>query len=492
MNGVDTSRSSAEQILTTILVRNLVQQGIPAEEAAKRIEQIRDLPQFERGDHVDVADYVTKSLGRSGPPVVFADGEVWRYVAHTGLWQIIPREEIGRVISKLAGAIAGKNRLRINSNDIAGVTKVVSILTSDADFFSKAASGLACTNGFARVENGEIRLVDHDANHRARVPVPFAYEPVPSWDELEARAPRFAAFLRAVFPEAEDGHAKIEFMQEFFGASLAGVVTRFQKCVMLYGEGANGKSTLLHIVERIFPRGTVVAIPPHEFGQEYRRAMLAGKLLNSVNETPEADILAGESFKAIVSGDVIVGRHIRQSPIQFRPIAGHAFSANRLPGTTDMSPGFWRRIVVIYFTRRFLPHEQVPDLADQIVEHELPVVASWFLAGAARAVRHGRFTVPSSSDTAVAEWRREADQVALYVEERLEAEANPKLATGGSTLYSDYREWAEKTGHRPLAIQKFAGRMRLLGHPGERGREGTTYPVRIKTAAFTGGFSLDV
>lgn len=139
----------------------------------------------------------------------------------------------------------------------------------------------------------------------------------------------------------------------FFGACILGIAPRYQRACLATGEGENGKSTLADIVIACMPAGTTSAIAPQDWGQEYRRAMLVGKHLNAVGELPEREIIASESFKAIVTGDPIVGRVIRESPIIFRPRAGHYFAANRLPGTSDQSEGFWRRLIVLTFNGSF-------------------------------------------------------------------------------------------------------------------------------------------
>ena len=103
----------------------------------------------------------------------------------------------------------------------------------------------------------------------------------------------------------------------------------------------------------MFPGTARSSIPPQQFDQEYYRAELDGKRLNSVSELPRADILRAESFKAIIAGDPIIGRVIHSSPRTIKPIAGHIFAANHLPNTDDLSHAFWCRFMVVSFNRVF-------------------------------------------------------------------------------------------------------------------------------------------
>jgi putative DNA primase/helicase len=215
--------------------------------------------------------------------------------------------------------------------------------------------------------------------------------------------------------------------------------------------------------------------------------MLAGKRLNVVSELPEADILQAESFKAVVSGDSMTGRHIRQAPFTFRPVAGHIFAGNRLPGTNDQTHGFWRRILVAQFNRIFAVPEQDPKLAERLVEAELPSIVSWFLAGAARVLAQGSYTIPASSSAAVEKWKRHADQVRAFVSEwtavlPLDAPTSEWIIS--ADLYRAYRTWATENGHRVVAVNTFGQRMEQIGLPARHSDVGSRYPVRLEFRRF--------
>ena len=94
----------------------------------------------------------------------------------------------------------------------------------------------------------------------------------------------------------------MQLVREFFGACLLGIAPWYQRALIGVGVGANGKSTLSDVMLQCMPPGTTSAIPPQDWGQEYRRAMLMGKNLNSVGELPEREILASEALKSIVAG----------------------------------------------------------------------------------------------------------------------------------------------------------------------------------------------
>lgn len=70
------------------------------------------------------------------------------------------------------------------------------------------------------------------------------------------------------------------------------------------------------------------------------------------------------------------------------------------------------------------------------------------------AVQHG-FTVAPSSEAAKAHWRREADQVAQFVEERCVSDPAGRVAV--SELYRVFRQWAEASGVRQVVGKQSLG-----------------------------------
>lgn len=345
-----------------------------------------------------------------------------------------------------------------------------------AAFFNNTPDVVVFANGTLTVDAEEIKLHSHSPDFRARFAFGFPFAP-------HAQPALWLQFLAEAFRDDADREQKLALVQEYLGLSLLGLATKFQRVLVLVGEGANGKGVLSSVIERCMPPGSVCAIPPQQLGQEYRRAMIAGKLLNIVSELPEADILDSESWKAIVAGDTTSGREIREAVFTFKPIAGHIYSANRLPGTSDQTHGFWRRIIVVQFNRVFEEHEQDPHLADRIARTEVPAIVSWALEGAQRVLRQGHYTTPSSAAAALDDWRRDADQVRGFVEERtspLAADAKKSMGTAANIVYDAYKAWALANGHKPLSSTTFGRRMGLLKLKAESDGSVRRHPLMLR------------
>jgi putative DNA primase/helicase len=440
---------------------------------------------FDRGDHVELAGALADRLRDRGE-IVYDDGALYRYDDARHIFAPVSEAEQSVILMSFAGTPAGEKQkpLSIKRADVQGSMRLAWDAATQPDFFASARPGIAFSDVFVEVTADAIVKHPHSPEHRARFSYPFAFV-------AEAWPTRFLQYLVDVFKDDPDQEDKIALVQEFVGISLLGLAPRFQRCLTLLGKGSNGKSVLMTVVGAAAPKDACCAIPPQEWGQEYRAALLAGKRLNIVSELPAAEILASEAFKGVVTGDPITGRHIRQAPFTFSPVAGHIFSANALPGVLDQSHGFWRRHLVVEFNRLFVEGGQGEARADvnlprTLVTDELASIVSWFLSGAQRLLQRGAYVVPTSSVAAVERWKQHADQVRAFIDEcteELPPSADPRLWVRGAALYKSYRSWAERNGHsRLLAHNTFGTRMELLGKGGVRDESGARYPVRLSVS----------
>ncbi len=438
-------------------------------------EEAERAARFALGSDVEIGDEACKLLEQGGERLVGDEGRLWQYNETLGIWSELTEAQVRNVVAEFDGESVVGSRgqlvpLKVGQRLCANVGQRIQEKRQDLGFFSGSPGGLTFKNGYVTVEDGAVVVQPFSAEQRARVCIKH--------DFVASQEPnRFLAALEECWEDDDDWEQKIAFLQEFVGVCLLGLAPKFQKGVILLGEGANGKSTIQTIIGELFGRDLRCSLPPHDMDSEYRRAMIAGKRLNLVNELPEADILASEATKALISGDTMTGRHIRQSPFEFLPEAGHLYAANALPGVRDMSLGFWRRWVILEFGRTFKVEERVVGLADTIVRSELGKVYSWALDGAARALRRQAFTIPKSSRQATARWKGEADQVLAFLYTLGAEEVDEAVDYPATKLYNAYCLWASQNGHKTMSSTKFGRRLAQIGVEKKRKKSGVVYSV---------------
>ena len=436
--------------------------------------------------HVDIAELVAEHLCEGSNAGLIVDGEgFWRYSGK--VWQSLTPKTVRKAVLALNGhpivrgidSTSGEvtyRSLKATNALMEGVASVMSVQfgAGNEDFFKTAPFGLQFNNGFLTIDDeGELVLKASSPEWRQRVLMDWDWEPkayAPRWEEAleEWFQVNPISEEKIGFDLEQDALEKRMFLQEFAGACLMGFATKFAKATVLLGSGQNGKSKFIEAVQMAFPEGAWSTVEPQTLSNEYRAAQLAGKRINFAADIPSTEIVSSHLFKAAVTGDVIMARHIRQDPFSFKPEAGHLFSANALPGTRDHSQGFWRRFVVIEFANQFSGDQLDPHLGKKL-RAEKPAIIAWMVRGAQRLLKNGQYTIPASSIHHLSNWRRDSDVVALWLEERTVDVHDAAEGTKPSIMWRDFDDWRNSSRYSPMGERTFYRRLKnLIGDPVRR------------------------
>lgn len=446
----------------------------------------------EQGDHLHLARIALRiaaeECGSTVEPVR-AEESYWVYT--DGHWRIMDREAIDSAVVSLphrarwVAANGNTSPVRLTKGLLDSVRGLCKAVAARPTWFERAQPGLAFRNGFLTwdLSRGEYELVAHSPAQRARHCFDFDFDP-------NHEPKNWLRFLDSCFEFDDDADARKEFLAQFIGAAITGQGTDYAKALMLTGTGSNGKSILCDVVEELFPRGSVVAVSPQDMTKDHKVARLAGAHLNLVSDIPTKDLRDPGVFKQITSGDLVEGRRLYQNPFAFRPHASHLFSCNRLPRSSDLSRGFWRRWVVMRFNRVFHPgaKDSVPreDLMRGL-RADLPGIFNWALEGAFRLRKRRGYLVPASSNAVLDQWQSATDQARAFVQERCDPLPNDSVPSDGRAfardIYNAYRDWADDNGHKRMSQRELRERLRDMGIRSRRSGGGTTYALRIKSRA---------
>lgn len=450
--------------------------------ARRKLVEEASQARFVLGSEVEIADALCKDLEGEGEPLVFDRGVFWHFDPLAGLWKQRHDDELQRHVTGYDGAqmvggtdAAGNPKLvplRVSQRLTADVRKLASTLRTQHEFFDRAPRGVAFANGFLEVEHdGKVRSSPLVADHRATWALPLAYDP-------HATAPRFGQYLAEVFAPDADADGKERLLAQFFGAALFGLAPRFKRALLLHGPSAdNGKSVLLETISALYPDAARTSISPQDMGDNAMGALLAGKRINVVAEMPDGDVMRGEAFKAVIDGSPITRAQKYEKPITFCCEAAHVFAANRLPGSSDKTDGFFTRWLVVSFNRKFARHEMEFGLAKRLIADELPGIAAWCVRGAVDLLMAGDYTLPDSSRAEIDQWRHRVDPLALFLAEC--CVRSPGTWTASSELFAAYTAWMAAGNYRhPLTLGAFGLRMHEIGIEYRRSN-GSRYAVQL-------------
>ncbi len=241
-------------------------------------------------------------------------------------------------------------------------------------------------------------------------------------------------------------------MWRYIGYSLTGE-TRDQSLIVAFGEGANGKSTLLTILRLLLgPMAHHAAFSTlqhvsntSKHGPSTELASLRHMRLVTAIETNEGVRLDEALIKGITGGDPITARHLHQGLQTFTPECKVFIAVNHKPVIRGTDNGIWRRMRLLPFANRFNP-EVEPDL-EQTLRSELPGILAWAVKGCL-AYQHRGLTPPEVVRVATEEYRQESDMLAEFIEARCETgdpEDREYRAKGGE-LREAYEQWCRANG----------------------------------------------
>jgi len=300
-----------------------------------------------------------------------------------------------------------------------------------------------CRNGIFDLATGE--LAPHDPALLTPVQIPVDFDP-------EAECPEIARFLGEVLPGLE------RLAQELI-AYLLLPDNSLQGAFMFIGPGANGKSSLMALIEALLGAENVANVPLHRLEDDrFATAELYGKLANVFADLDARALSSTSMFKSITGGDSISAARKFRDSFSFKPYARLIYSANEPPPTPDGSDAFFRRWVVLPFSERFEGREDRRLLERLTRPEELSGLRNLTLLLRPALIRRGRFLATEETRVAADEFRVATDSSSAFAAECVVLAEDRRI--GLPKLYRTYTTWCSEGGLQPFSARRFNRRLR--------------------------------
>lgn len=287
----------------------------------------------------------------------------------------------------------------------------------------------------------------------------------------DAKCPRWLAFLNRIM----DGNQElISYLQRVVGYALTGD-TREQCLFLLYGTGANGKSTFLETLKALFGdygQQADFSTFLHSDQDRVRNdiARLLGKRFVAAIEADAGRRLAEVLVKQLTGGDTVTARFLYREYFEFKPTFKIFLAANMKPTIRGQDYAIWRRIRLIPFTVTIPEPERDKNLALKLKE-ELPGILSWAVEGC-RAWQQQGLAEPPEVLNATQSYREEMDILGGFIDECCVVHRTAQATT--KALYAAYLKWCEENAEKPLSKNAFSTRLKERGFEQTRlGKERT-------------------
>lgn len=258
----------------------------------------------------------------------------------------------------------------------------------------------------------------------------------------------------------------IGFLQRAIGWALTGDMSE-QSMFILFGTGANGKSTFLNTVMDILGN-YAKATQPESFmkkrgeGISNDIARLCGTRFVMTHEIDEGQHLSETLIKQITGQDLMTARFLYGEFFEFLPTFKVFMATNQSPAIRGNDYGIWRRIKIIPFPVRISYEERDVDLVEKL-RGEYSGILNWMIEGCLLWQKEG-LGEPEEMKTAITEYREDMDIVNGFLGECCETEGHQNAKVPSGELYASFVAWCHKVGEEPYSQRMFSIYLQSLGY----------------------------
>lgn len=349
-----------------------------------------------------------------------------------------------------------QEQLYLQFMSLAGLTKRV----NDSD-----RTIINLKNGTFEILQKEIRLKPFDKDDGLTYQLPFEYN-------KQAASPKFQTYLNHVLPDKSLQQILAEYIGYVFVKGL-----KLEKCLLLYGSGANGKSVFFDIIDALLGEENISHLSLDSLGIEYNRALIGNKLLNYGSEIKGS--IHVDIFKQLVSREPILCCRKYEHPFILRDYARLCFNCNELPKGVEHNEAYFRRFLIIPFNVTIPEKERNPNLAKEIIKRELSGIFNWVLEGMQRLLTNQKFTESEIVIKALDTYKEQSDNIFQFIDET----GYQKDLNGFAlikTLYPAYRKYCSENGYAPYNKINFKKRLLQLGHEEHRNNQGIGVRISLR------------
>jgi putative DNA primase/helicase len=342
------------------------------------------------------------------------------------------------------------------------------------------------------IDLDRVAIGDGILNTRTREIVPFGPKHIylsklpPIYDQ-DAPTDEVEKYVNSTFHPDD-----VPWLQEYYGWHLEPSM-RFQKDAMLLGSGDNGKTVFENILIAIFGEENVASISIQDMNDDkYATAELYQKVANIYDDLPAGRIRDSGQFKILTGNGRARAQVKYQQSFYFYNRAKGTYSANKLPGTRDLSFAFFKRWLIAEMPYRFVDRIDIKgnltDLGDDerhkiegIVERmTTPAMLSawlnWMLDGLDRLRANERFSSSKTQEDIRDIWLMQTSPISMFVKDCISKV--PGKNTEKKTVYNHYLKWCEANEVDAEKEAEFAKTLRpLLGASSVRPRSGGKRPT---------------
>lgn len=238
------------------------------------------------------------------------------------------------------------------------------------------------------------------------------------------------------------------------------------KAFILTGEGSNGKSTFIAMLQHLLNEDNIAALDLKELDQKFQNAALFGKLANLGDDISDEFIVNAALFKKFVTGERVQVQNKGEKPFEFNNYAKFIFSANTIPRIKDKTGAVLRRLLIVPFNANFSKKDADHDsgikykLQEQNVMEYLIVLG---LNALKEVIKNKGFTESSKVQEQLKEYEETNNPIIGFFEE-CEMESFQIENEQSDKVFRRYKEYCVANNFNAMSKAEFSKQIcRKLG-----------------------------
>lgn len=238
------------------------------------------------------------------------------------------------------------------------------------------------------------------------------------------------------------------------------------KAFILTGEGSNGKSTFIAMVQHLLNEDNIAALDLKELDQKFQNTALFGKLANLGDDISDEFIVNASIFKKFVTGERVQVQNKGEKPFEFNNYAKFLFSANNIPRIRDKTGAVLRRLLIVPFNAEFTKNDADYDSGIKYKLQEQDVMEYLIVLGLnalKEVIKNKGFTESSKVQEQLKEYEETNNPIIGFFEEckmesfQIENEQSDKV-------FRRYKEYCVANNFNAMSKSEFSKQIcRKLG-----------------------------
>lgn len=368
----------------------------------------------------------------------------------------------------------GEIRKYLSNNKVSALMALVTSdpeIRADIEDFDQAGGLLNLRNGTLSLSTGQLK--PHAAGDMLTKVANVDFEP-------DADCPKFKQVLSQSLPEEH-----VKFLLRYLGYALLGTPVE-QVFAILFGAGANGKSTLINAVSNLLGRYSANVEPASLLKQKNERirtdiARLQGVHLAVTSELATGEVLDAALVKRFTGEDKITARSLYSSEIEYIPKFALVMITNALPVIDGADAALARRLILLPFNNVVQESDRDSSLSRHLAEESAGIL-NLLLMGL-QDYRENGLAVPDAIKSEVARYARSSDMLASFLTEATDDDAAGGVAA--AALYQRYTLWCGMNGLRSLSMPQFKREIIKKGYSHKRTNSSNTWEgLRLRRPHF--------